>query len=160
MKLAFAVVSEELKKEEGFKSTVYKCSSGKHTIGFGRNLDDRGITLDEANDLLRNDICRCDAELSQNIPNYSKLNGPRQYVIISMCYNLGLSGVIKFKKMWQAINEGDFAKASLEMLDSKWAEQVGPRARKLARIMETGEMGEYGYGKNANHNEQCGPSFK
>lgn len=141
MKLAFAVVSEELKKEEGFKSTVYKCSSGKHTIGFGRNLDDRGITLEEANDLLRNDICRCDEELSQNIPNYSKLNGPRQYVIISMCYNIGLSGVIKFKKMWQAINEGDFAKAAAEMLNSKWAAQVGPRARKLARIMETGEIG-------------------
>lgn len=140
MKLAFAVVSEELKKEEGFKSTVYKCSSGKHTIGFGRNLDDRGITLDEANELLRNDICRCDEELSRTIPNYSKLNGPRQYVIISMCYNLGLSGVIKFKKMWQAINEGDFSKASLEMLDSKWAGQVKSRAIKLSVIMKTGEM--------------------
>ena len=141
MKLAFASVAEELKKEEGFKSTVYKCSSGKHTIGFGRNLDDRGITLEEANDLLRNDIWMCDWELHHTIPNYSKkLNGPRQYVIISMCYNLGLSGVLKFKKMWQAINEEDFTKASMEMLDSKWAAQVKSRALKLFFIMKTWEM--------------------
>ena len=160
MKLAFSVVMEELKKEEGFRAKVYKCTAGKNTIGFGRNLDDNGITYEEAEYLLKNDIKMVDTWLNDNVPIYAKLTPERQFVLIDMCFNLGFVGVLKFRKMFEAIKAGEFAKAAAEMLNSKWAAQVGPRARKLSRIMETGEMGEYGYGKNANHNEQCGPSFK
>lgn len=160
MKLAFSVVMEELKKEEGFRAKVYKCTAGKNTIGFGRNLDDNGITYEEAEYLLKNDIKMVDTWLNDNVPIYAKLTPERQFVLIDMCFNLGFVGVLKFRKMFEAIKAGEFAKAAAEMLNSKWAAQVGTRAIKLARIMETGEMGEYGYGKNANHNEQCGPSFK
>ena len=160
MKLAFSVVMEEIKKEEGFRAKVYKCTAGKNTIGFGRNLDDNGITYEEAEYLLKNDIKMVDTWLNDNVPIYANLTPERQFVLIDMCFNLGFVGVLKFRKMFEAIKAGEFAKAAAEMLNSKWAAQVGPRARKLARIMETGEMGEYGYGKNANHNEQCGPSFK
>lgn len=140
MKLTFSVVLEELKKEEGFSGKVYKCPAGKNTIGFGRNLDDVGITKEEAEFLLKNDIMKCDRELSELIPFYDKLNPARQYVIISMCFNLGFAGLLKFKKMLTAIREEDFTKASIEMLDSKWAYQVKSRALKLSAIMKSGEM--------------------
>ena len=140
MKLTFSVALEELKKEEGFSSKVYKCPAGKNTIGYGRNLDDVGITKEEAEFLLKNDIMKCDRELSELIPFYDKLNPARQYVIISMCFNLGFAGLLKFKKMLKAIREEDFTKASIEMLDSKWAYQVKSRALKLSAIMKSGEM--------------------
>ena len=140
MKLTFSVALEELKKEEGFSNKIYKCPAGKNTIGFGRNLDDVGITKEEAEYLLKNDIMKCDRELSELIPFYDKLNPARQYVILSMCFNLGFSGLLKFKKMLKAVREEDFTKASIEMLDSKWAYQVKSRALKLSVIMKTGEM--------------------
>lgn len=140
MKLTFSVALEELKKEEGFSNKIYKCPAGKNTIGFGRNLDDVGITKEEAEYLLKNDIMKCDRELSELIPFYDKLNPARQYVILSMCFNLGFSGLLKFKKMLKAVREKDFTKASIEMLDSKWAHQVKSRALKLSVIMKTGEM--------------------
>lgn len=141
MKLAFSVVMEELKKEEGFRAKVYKCTAGKNTIGFGRNLDGNGITYEEAEYLLKNDIKMVDTWLNGNVPIYATLTPERQFVLIDMCFNLGFVGLLKFRKMFEAIKAGEFAKAAAEMLNSKWAVQVGPRARKLARIMETGEMG-------------------
>lgn len=141
MKLAFSVVMEALKKEEGFRAKVYKCIAGKNTIGFGRNLDDKGITYEEAEYLLKNDIKMVDTWLNGNVPIYATLTPERQFVLIDMCFNLGFVGLLKFRKMFEAIKAGEFAKAAAEMLNSKWAVQVGPRARKLARIMETGEMG-------------------
>lgn len=140
MKLTFSVALEELKKEEGFSGKVYKCPAGKNTIGFGRNLDDVGITKEEAEFLLKNDIMKCDKELSELIPFYNKLNPARQYVILSMCFNLGFAGLLKFKKMLKAIQEENFTKASTEMLDSKWAMQVKNRAIKLSYIMKSGEI--------------------
>lgn len=140
MKLAFNVVLENLKKEEGFCDVAYKDTVGKLTIGYGRNLQDRGITQEEAEYLLSNDIKSVDSTLFEQIPVYSKLSPARQYVIISMCFNLGLTGILKFRKMWKAISENDFQKASLEMLDSKWASQVRGRALKLSNIMRTGDM--------------------
>ena len=73
MKLAFSVVMEELKKEEGFRAKVYKCTAGKNTIGFGRNLDDNGITYEEAEYLLKNDIKMVDNWLNDNVPIYANL---------------------------------------------------------------------------------------
>ena len=96
MKLAFSVVMEELKKEEGFRAKVYKCTAGKNTIGFGRNLDDNGITYEEAEYLLKNDIKMVDTWLNDNVPIYANLTPERQFVLIDMCFNLGFAGVLKF----------------------------------------------------------------
>jgi lysozyme len=68
------------------------------------------------------------------------LNDARQNALIDMMYNLGPSRFIGFKKMIAAIYDEDFNAASNEMLDSKWAKQVGRRAFRLARIMRTGVM--------------------
>lgn len=140
MKLAFSVVSEEIKKEEGIRLKVYKCPAGKWSIGYGRNLEDVGITQEEADFLLQNDLKRCDLQLDKTFPFYSQLDAVRQFVLIDMCYNVGLNGLKKFKKMISALEAKDYEAASKEMLDSLWAKQVKSRAEKLAKIMATGEL--------------------
>src|SRR5687767_14656968 len=112
----------------------YQCTSGKITIGCGRNLEDVGITLNEAYVLLSNDIERVLAEANQ-FAWFKSLNMPRQDAVLSMLFNLGLARFQGFKKMIQAVINGRFEVAADEMLNSKWATQVGERAKDLAQIM-------------------------
>jgi lysozyme len=128
---------EMIKMHEGYSSTVYDCPAGKPTIGFGRNLE-RGITLREAEYLLDNDI-----QLTKNslccCTWWDNLNEVRKDAVIDMTYNLGITRLLKFKKMITAIKAKNFTLASAEMLDSKWAFQVGNRAITLAELMRTGK---------------------
>lgn len=126
---------------EGFRGKPYQCSANKTTVGFGRNLDDVGISRDEAQMLMINDLNRSIKYLDDIFPSDKvELNDARQNALIDMMYNLGPSRFIGFKKMIAAIYDKDFDAASNEMLDSKWAKQVGRRAFRLARIMRTGVM--------------------
>lgn len=123
---------------EGLKLKPYRDTKGKLTIGVGRNLDDRGITREEALYLLANDINLARQE-ALRIPAYLVLDEARREVLAEMVFNMGLGKVLKFEKMLAAIEAKDYAEAAREMLDSKWArEDVGERAHTLARIMETG----------------------
>jgi lysozyme len=128
-------LKEMLIRHEGLKLKPYKCTAGKTTIGVGRNLDDVGITRDEALDLLDNDIDRVLAELDRELPWWRQLDDARQEVLADMCFNLGLAGLLKFKKFLQALEFCDYRTAAAEMLDSAWAVQVGGRATELANIM-------------------------
>ena len=110
----------------------------KLTIGVGRNLDDLGISKDEAMLLLHNDIDRIRRELDKNLPWWRKLSDTRQKVLISMAFNLGLGGLLEFNRMLSALQDGDYATAAQEMLSSLWANQVGTRAIELADMMENG----------------------
>lgn len=130
---------ERVKKHEGFRSKPYKCSAGKLTIGYGRNLEDVGISKTEAEFLLKNDLYRAASQLGRLNINMYQLNRARKNVLIEMIFNLGLYGVLGFKRMLAALREKDYLKASKEMLDSKWAKQVGYRAKKLASIMASGK---------------------
>ncbi|HAS88263.1 MAG TPA: lysozyme [Desulfovibrio sp.] len=130
---------EQLIKHEGLKLTPYRCTAGKLTIGVGRNLEDNGITQSEAMTLLNNDILACENQLYVSEPWISQLSDPRRAVLLNMCFNLGFHGLRKFKKMLAACEIGDYERAAAEMLDSKWAHQVGMRADDLALQMETGE---------------------
>lgn len=116
----------------------YRCSAGALTIGVGRNLDDRGITEHEALYLLDNDITRVQSELDVNIPSWRGLSDARQMVLMDMCFNLGISRFLKFKRMLAALRDGDYETAAREALLSKWADQVGQRARTLAEMMRRG----------------------
>jgi lysozyme len=127
----------QLKKHEGLKLKPYRDKVDKLTIGYGRNLDDKGISDEEAEIFLMNDIKECEKQL-EGISWYENLGHSRQIVIINMCYNLGIKGLKGFKNMIKAVKENDFYKAAYEMLDSKWAEQVGERAKELAEQMRTG----------------------
>ena len=132
-------VTDLIKKHEGFRAKPYRDSVGKLTIGYGRNLEENGISQYEAEMLLASDIQNCYADCSR-LPGWNTLNEARQAVLLDMCYNLGLARLKNFKKMLAALTLADFAAAAREMLDSRWARQVKTRAVELAEIMKTGEM--------------------
>ena len=116
----------------------YTDAAGKISIGVGRNLTDVGISEDEADYLLDNDISSILHQLVARIAIFGSLDTTRQNVLADMAMNLGIEGLLRFHKMLAAIEAHDFEKAADEMLDSKWATQVGKRATELAAMMRTG----------------------
>jgi len=137
-------LAEQLKRHEGAitkdgRHFPYICPANKMTIGYGRNIEERGISEDEAEYLLNNDIKLSKAELTKAFPWFNKLAAERQAVLINMHFNIGLARLKGFAKALAAIERGDYKAASLEMLDSKWARLVGNRATELAKQMETGQ---------------------
>ena len=126
---------------EGLELKPYRCTAGHLTIGIGRNLDDRGITEDEARFLCQNDIDIVEQELVGKFPFVVGLSEVRIRVLLDMAFNLGIPRLSAFSNMWGALEEGDFKQAAVEMLDSRWARQVGRRAAKLSQMMETGTDG-------------------
>lgn len=133
---------EMLKRHEGVESHAYKCTSGKLTIGVGRNIDPKGgigLSMDEIEYLLSNDILRCIKELSTEYSWFGDLDEVRQEAIIDIFLNLGATKFRCFKRALSAMEAGNFATASTEFLDSRWAKQVGGRALELTDIIRTGE---------------------
>lgn len=131
-----------LKRHEGFRAHPYVDTVGKVTIGYGRNLDDKGLTLKEAESLLINDILEATKDLQRNCAWYNALDPVRKDVVINMVFNMGLPKVLGFQKMIAAIGRHDYEEAAKEMLDSKWAMQVKGRAKELATMMREGAVEE------------------
>ena len=128
---------------EGLKLKPYKCTADKLTIGVGRNIEDIGITEEEAKLLLENDLNR----ILQEVEHWSfleNLNEPRQAVILDMVFNMGISrfNANTWVKTFAAIQDENFEEAANQMLDSKWANQVGQRAIRLSQMMRKGEWYE------------------
>lgn len=132
-------LAARIRKNEGLSYLPYRCSAGALTIGYGHNLDARGISIEAAELLLKQDLEIAEKEVKNAFIWWPKLDDARLGVLIEMCYNLGISRLVGFKKMLSALEEGDYKKAAKEMLDSKWAFDVKGRARELAEIMQTGE---------------------
>lgn len=133
----------ELERDEGFVSSAYTDSLGYWTIGIGRMIDRRmggGITKEEAYMLLGNDLKRVMADL-EAVPAWQVVkNDPvRSRVLVNMCFNLGIKKLLVFKNTLRAIELKDFRSAAAGMRKSLWAEQVGARAARLAKMMETGQ---------------------
>ena len=129
-----------IKQHEGLRLKPYHCTADKLTIGYGRNLEDRGITNDEAEYMLRNDIQLCYQELDC-FSWFKDLDEPRQYALVDLCFNMGLPVLLKFRKALAAMAEGLYDKAADELLDSKWAKQVGEtRSTKITEIIRTGKL--------------------
>lgn len=126
-------------KHEGLRLKPYKDSVGKLTIGVGRNLDDRGISQDEAMILLNNDIRDHRADALNKYPWLAHLDSVRQDVIVDMVFNMGIERFSSFHLMLTALEQGDYAHAADEMLNSKWAKQVGLRASELSQMMRSGQ---------------------
>ena len=124
--------------DEGALLNLYVDSVGKHSIGIGRNLSDRGIRPDEMELMFRNDVKEAKSELLRNHPWVIGLDEPRREVLINMVFNMGITTFNKFVNTLANVKKGNYTKAAVEMLDSKWARQVGPRATRLAKQMETG----------------------
>jgi len=130
---------KQLRTHEGVEKFPYKCTAGYLTIGVGRNIEERGLLDDEIDFLLDNDINIAIDEVAATYDWFFDLSEIRQRVIIDMVFNLGLPRFSQFKNMIAAIEAEDFVQASNEMMDSRWAQQVGLRASRLAEMMETDE---------------------
>ena len=129
---------EQLVDHEGLELHPYEDSLGIITIGVGRNLEERGISEDEAFYLLANDIDIIWDELIKQHPIVEDLDDQRQMILLDMAFNMGVPRLGKFKKMWAAIEDGDMIEASKQALDSRWADQVGRRAERLAERLTFG----------------------
>jgi len=129
----------QLRLHEGVEHKPYKCTAGYLTIGVGRNIEERGLSDDEIDYILNNDVNIATDELVATFDWYADLDPIRQRVVIDMVFNLGMPRFKQFKNMIAAIEAGDWMEASNQMMDSRWAEQVGLRASRLAEMMETGE---------------------
>ena len=125
-------------RHEGKRNLPYECSAGKITIGVGRNLADMPLTDDEIMYLLRNDIARCETELNR-YPWFRMMDDARRDACINLVFNLGLTRFRQFKKMIKAFEDRDYDRAADELLDSRYALQVGKRAEELSDILRTGK---------------------
>lgn len=137
-----SMIIEMLRRHEGVETHAYKCTANKTTIGVGRNIDsDGGIGLsdDEIDYLLANDVKRVEAELTQAFEWFKKCNVPRKDAMLDICFNIGLPRLRQFKKALAAMSAGHYEIAAVEFLDSRWASQVGQRAITIAEIIRSGE---------------------
>lgn len=130
---------KQLRMHEGVEKFPYKCTAGYLTIGVGRNIEERGLLDDEIDFLLDNDIEVVLNEVSVTFDWFFNLTEVRQRVVADMIFNLGLPRFKQFKNMIAALEEGDWSEAANQMMDSKWAKQVGARAERLRDMMETDE---------------------
>lgn len=146
---------QRLVMHEGCCLNPYICPAGYKTIGVGRNLEtnpltseekrvcgdyEHGITKQAAFYLLRNDIERVNKECKKHIPFFETLDNERQYALLDMSFNLGIKGLLKFKKMLSAMGIGNWIEASNECLNSKYAKDVGKRAKRIAETIKTGRF--------------------
>ena len=137
MNIDLALLTEELKRDEGYSGTVYTCSAGKLTVGYGHNLEAKPIPQSIAEKLLECDIGDCMAQC-ELWPWFFSLNDTRKRVIVNMVFNIGFNGVSNFKKMISALENKDYVLAAAEMTNSKWYAQVGDRATRLVTMMVVG----------------------
>lgn len=135
-------LARQLRRDEGVVEHAYIDSEGWTTIGVGRLIDKRKggrLRDDEIEYLLQNDITEKTDELIRRLPWAADLDEARKGVLINMAFNLGVSGLLGFRKTLALIEAGDYTKASVEMLDSRWARQVKGRAARLSEQMRTGK---------------------
>jgi len=125
----------KVKKEEGLRLKPYQCTSGKLSIGYGRNLDDTGISEIEASYLLHQDLSRCYHDLLTLIPQFDQLSDSRKIALLDMRYQLGFDGIKRFYQMIEAIIAEDFYEAATELLDSRYARQAPERAARNANLI-------------------------
>jgi lysozyme len=131
---------EMLKRHEGVESHVYRCSAGYETIGVGRNISKSGLGLsdDEVDYLLENDIVRVIKELSSEYPWFKDLDDVRKDAMIDISFNLGATRLRGFKRALAAMEVADYKMAAKEFLDSKWSRDVKGRATELCYMIEMG----------------------
>lgn len=133
-------LKQQLELHEGRKNKLYRCTSGYLTVGVGRNIEQNGLRDSEINLMLENDINETYRELCDKWPKILLLDDARQNVLVNMAFNLGVPRLMNFVKMFNALSLADYELAANEMLDSRWAVQVGNRALELSRQMRAGEF--------------------
>lgn len=131
MALIEAIISN-LKRLEGYRQFPYLDTLGVETVGYGRNLRDKGITEPEAATLLYNDVAEALSSVRDKIPFFDTLTEKRQAVLAELAFQLGIVGLLKFQKMLAAAEEDRWEDAAAEILSSLLATQSPNRAKELA----------------------------
>jgi lysozyme len=129
-------LKDRLIEHEGLRLKPYPDEFGLITIGIGRCLDKKGITKEEAFYLFENDIDDCLRDVTKNIKFFSSLDDIRQEVIVEMCFQLGIGGLLGFEKFLYQLERKNYSDAAREMLNSMWAKQTPGRAKELSQIIE------------------------
>ena len=136
--MSYAKLVSSVKAHEGFRTTAYQDTEGVWTIGYGTNLQTLTIDQQTAEKFLIEALDEA-YEDAADLPEWEYLDTPaRRNVVVEMIYNLGFAGYKKFTRARMFMENQDWQSASLEMLDSKWARQVGNRAKRLAGLMRKG----------------------
>lgn len=134
-------LKQDLLRDEGEVPHAYQDHLGYWTIGVGRLIDERrggGISHDESMYLLGNDIERVRASLEGRLDYWFDIGPGRQRALCNMAFQLGVSGLMAFRRMHNALAAGDWAGAEREALDSRWANQTPERAERVARLLREG----------------------
>ena len=131
---------ELIKLHEGFRAYPYLDTVGVLTIGYGRNLRDWPFTEEEAEQWLRSALERIWSGVVSRWPKAGELTGCRKAALQDMAYNLGVSGVLGFKRMRDAIDEGDWERAAKEAQNSRWYYQVGKRGARIVHMLRHDRM--------------------
>lgn len=129
-----AALRADLVRDEGVSLKPYKCPSDKLTIGVGRNIEDIGITAEEANILLDHDIDRVFGELDAHLSWWRGRPDHVQRGLANMCFQLGYPKLLQFKRMLAALQAGDYATARKEAADSAWYTQTPARAERVIAL--------------------------
>lgn len=138
---------DQIRRDEGEVLRVYLDSENIRTAGVGHNLEAHGdesevgtpISKAQSDLWLLQDSAKASAQVDEHLPWAKELDDARHGVLVNMCFNMGIGGLLGFKHMLECCKAGDYQKASEHMLQSKWAEQVGARANRLSTQMITGE---------------------
>lgn len=129
---------KQLRIDEGVRKHPYLCTAKKLTIGVGRNLDDVGLSDDEIDYLLANDIKRVEAALDKALPWWRQMTDRRQQALANFCFNVGIGTVLTFKNTLAFLKAGDYDRAADNLLLSKYAKQVGQRAVRVSQMIREG----------------------
>jgi lysozyme len=128
---------ESIKHHEGFVEHVYDDSLGIPTIGYGFAIKDLVLEEDLCDEILLRKLRILGRSVMSKFPFFDSLPSDCKTVLMEMCYQLGVTGVSKFKKALKAMEDGDWEKAADEMLDSKWAKQTPNRAKEMSDIIRS-----------------------
>ena len=134
------LLAAQLTVDEDRRPRIYLCTAGKWTGGVGRNLSDRPFSDDEIDLMLKNDIKGVERDLDRHLPWWRQMADARQNVLANMAFNLGIDRLLGFVQTLTLMKAGRYDAAAAEMLNSKWAQQVGARAIRLAATMRKGEF--------------------
>ena len=148
-------VIDSIVGHEGFRSHVYLDAQGFLSLGHGTTVgrisgdsiyslafhsDGVGITKAQARGLVKDRVSQIRERLARLVDEWWGLSKERRDVLVEMAYQLGVNGLMNFKRMFLALAERDYERAAAEMLDSRWARQTPERARRLTEIMLMNEL--------------------
>lgn len=134
-------LAADLERDEGRRAHAYTDSEGYLTIGIGHLIDRRkGGELPDhiIDELLQHDITAVVRALNDALPWWRRLSEARRRALANMAFNLGIGGLLGFRRMLAALQASDYERAAAEALDSKWARQVGDRAERIAALIRAG----------------------